>query len=245
MENKTMFVVFNDVIKTPSMAILKGLLEPGMKENFSSVIDYTRFEFMNDDNLLRLCIQRTDKNILKYLGTSEDFDYDKMYDTMYKTITDKFTPYPSLRMVEVLAMAISTPQVGTVCVYSDTYEPEIQTELGLLFNANSKKIKYVNGGLTRALSGRNVSLFVLPDLDYLDKLYDIYPMNGKEVLIGNYGYNYTLDESGNLVFKFDLEKSITHQSIFKLRAFAPFELQERHITQTMNNVDENNNLSLG
>lgn len=245
MDSKSIFLVFDDIFKSSSMAILKGIMIPEMKENFKEVIDYTKFEFMNDDNLLRFCIQRTEENILKYIGTSDTFDYDKMYDTMYSNLIDKYTPYISLRMVEVIAMAISTPQIKNVYVYSKNFDNEIQTELGLLFNANTKKIKYVYGDLDKALIGKDITLFILPSMTYVNKLYSLNILHHKEVLIANYGYNYKLDENGELVFKYDINDSIINESMFKLRVFDPFDLDDKHMTQMYNNVNDNNFLSHG
>lgn len=245
MDNKSIFLVFDDIIKTPSLAILKALLNPQMKENFSEIVDYTRFEFMNDDNLLRLCIQRTDKNILRYLGLVEGFDYDKMYSLIHDNIEDRFNPYPSLKMVKAIAIAMSTPQIGSVYIYSEKFDEQIQTQLGLLFNANTNKIKYVYGDIDKAIMGKGISLFILPDLDYVETIEVKGYLNGKEVLVPNYGYNFTLDEEGNLVFKYDLLRSVERDNIYKLRTYEPFDLTEKHMSQMMNNVDENNNLSLG
>lgn len=243
--NKKIFMVFNDVLKTANIAILKALLDPDMKKQFSDVIDYTRFEFMNEDNLLRLSIQRTDKNILRYLGTSDTFDYDKMYSMIYESLKSKFTLYPSLRMVEVIALAISTPQVSEVYVYSEEYDEEIKSELGLLFNANTKKIKYVYGDIYKCVANKDIALFIFPDLEPVYKLNDMQLIGNKEVLVANYGYNYTLSSEGQLQFNFDIENNLENKAFYKLRVFNPFELTERHMSQIYNNVDENNILSLG
>lgn len=244
--NKKIFLSFKDVIKTPDIAVLKALLNPDMKQNFSNVVDYTRFEFMNDDNLLRLCIQRTHKNILKYLSIDGvEFDYDKMYNLIYKNLEDKFTPYPCLRMVEVMALAISTSNISTLYIYSDEYDEEIENEIGVIFNANAGKVTYIHGDLYKSIQGKDIGLFVLADLEDVNKLNDLGLITNKEVLVANYGYNYTLDDNGNLVFKFDIQNNIKNRSFFKLRAFNPFELSEKHMSQLYNNVVENNNLSLG
>lgn len=245
MDNKSIFLVFDDIIKTPSLAVLKALLNPKMKQNFSEIIDYTRFEFMNDDNLLRLCIQRSDKNILRYLGLVEGFDYDKMYSLIHDNIEDRFTPCPSLKMVNAIAIAMSTPQIGNVYIYSEKFDEQIETHIGAIFNSNRNKLRYVYGDIAKAVSGKDITLFILPDLDYVNTLEELGCLKGKEVLVPNYGYNFTLDDEGHLVFKYDILKSIESDNLYKLRTYAPFDLTQKHMSQMMNNVDENNNLSLG
>ena len=101
--NNKIFIHFRDVVKTPDLAILLALKDPALKEQFKDVIDYTRFEYMNQANLIRLIVQRTDKNILRYLGLKEGYDYDKLYSMLYSTIGDKYTAYKTLSIVESIS----------------------------------------------------------------------------------------------------------------------------------------------
>lgn len=241
--NNIIFVNFKEVIKTADIAILEALKDERLKKQFQDIIDYTKFEYMDRDNLLRLSIQKSDKNILKYLGLKDNYNYDKLYKLLYDTIESKYIQYPPLAMVETLASILSSPAISYVYVYSEDYEDEIQTELGLLFNANVNKLRYIYGDLKTCLRGKDISLFIINDVDMIFKLSGIDELKYREVLLATYGYNYTLSDE-DLVIKHDLT-DIFIKSAFKLKMFEPFILTEKHISQFENNIDDNNNLSLG
>lgn len=241
--NNKIFIHFRDVIKTPDLAILLALKDPTLKEQFKDVIDYTRFEYMNQANLIRLIVQRTDKNILRYLGLKDDYDYDKLYDMLYSNIDDKYTGYKSLSIVESMSLALTSPAISAIYVYSEKFEDEIQTDTGIVFNANTNKVKYMYGDLKACLKDKGIALYITNDIDFIFKLAEIDELRYKEVLLANYGYNYTLS-GDELVLRRDLT-DVFMQSVFKLNMFSPVILTEDNMTQFDNNVPSDNNLSIG
>ena len=241
--NNKIFIHFRDVVKTPDLAILLALKDPALKEQFKDVIDYTRFEYMNQANLIRLIVQRTDKNILRYLGLKEGYDYDKLYSMLYSTIGDKYTAYKTLSIVESMSLALTSPAISNIYIYSENFEDEIQTDIGIVFSANMNKVKYMYGDIKSCLNDKGISLYITNDIDFIFKLAEIDELRYKEVLLANYGYNYTMN-NGELVLRRDLT-DIFIQSVFKLNMFSPVILTEENMTQFDNNVLSDNNLSIG
>ena len=241
--NNKIFIHFRDVIKTPDLAILLALKDPALKNQFKDVIDYTRFEYMNQANLMRVVAQRTDKNILRYLGLKKNYDYDKLYNMIYSSIADKYTGYKPLSIVESMSLALTSPAISNIYIYSENFEDEIQTDIGITFNANINKVKYMYGDLKACLKDKGISLYITNDIDFIFKLAEIDELRYKEILLANYGYNYTMD-GDELVLKHNLT-DVFMQSVFKLNMFSPIFLTEDNMTQFDNNVHSDNNLSLG
>lgn len=241
--NNRIFVNFRDVIKSPDIAILESLKDPELKKQFSEIVDYTRFEYMDQANLIRVLIQRTDKNILRYLGLKKNYEYDKLYKMLYDNIDSKYIEYPPFSIVETLSLVLTSVAISSIYIYTENYEPEVQTQLGLIFNANSNKVKYIYGDLKTCIVNKDIDLFIINDVDMILKLAEIQELRYKEILLANYGYNFEL-KGDELVLKYDLTDTFI-SSIFKLNMFDPYNLTEVNMTQIDNNVIQNNNLSLG
>lgn len=241
--NNKIFINFRDIIKSPDLAILDCIKDGELKKQFYDIIDYTKFEYMDQANLIRVLIQRTDKNILRYLGTSKTYDYDKLYKMLYDNIESKYINYPPLSMVESISIILTSVAISNVYIYTDNYEPEVQTQLGILFNANYTKIKYIYGDLKTCIMDKDIDLFIINDVDMILKLASVEELKYKEILLANYAYNYEL-KGGELVLKHDLVGTFM-DNVFKLNVFDPYNLTEDNMTQIENNVPPNNNLSLG
>ena len=123
--NNKIFINFRDVIKSPDLAILESLKDPELKKQFSSIIDYTRFEYMNQANLIRLLLQRTDKNILRYLGLVNNYDYDKLYKMLYDNIESKYIEYPPFSMVAAIMGKLEFLEPDIFTVPSSLFPPLI------------------------------------------------------------------------------------------------------------------------
>lgn len=241
--NNKIFINFRDVIKSPDLAILESIKDPELKKQFSDIVDYTRFEYMNQANLIRLIVQRTEKNILKYLGLKSNYNYDKLYKMLYDNIESKYIEYPPFSIVETVSIILTSLAISNVYIYTDNFEAEVQTQLGILFNANATKVKYIYGDLKTCIVDKDIDLFIINDVDMILKLAEIQELKFKEILLANYGYNYDL-KNGDLVLKHDLTDTFIN-SVFKLSMFDPYNLTEDNMTQIDNNVIQNNNLSLG
>lgn len=241
--NNKIFINFRDVIKSPDLAILESLKDPELKKQFSSIIDYTRFEYMNQANLIRLLLQRTDKNILRYLGLVDNYDYDKLYKMLYDNIESKYIEYPPFSMVETISIILTSLAISNVYIYTDNFEEEVQTQIGILFNANKNKVKYIYGDLKTCIVDKAIDLYIINDIDMILKLAEINELKFKEILLATYGYNYELKDDG-LVLKHDLTNTFIN-SVFKLNMFDPYNLTEDNMTQLDNNIIQDNNLSLG
>lgn len=237
------FITYKDIIKTPDIALLKAIKDPDLKERFKDIIDYTQFEFMNDANLMRVILQRTDTNILRYLGKIKDYDYDKLYDLIYSMIDTKYLEYRALFLVKPIINILSNQFINKIYFYTERYEEDVRIDIGKTFTNNVDKIEYVYGNIHDVLKVRDVDLYILNDIMIIYKLIASHKIFNKEILLPIYGYNYTI-EGEDLVLKIDTDK-LTKKYNITVRLFRPFELTLENMTQFYNNVDPDSNLSHG
>lgn len=237
------FITYRDIIKTPDIALLKALKDDCLKEQFKDIIDYTKFEFMNDPNLMRLILQRTDMNIFRYLGKIPNYDYDKLYDLIYSTVNSKYVEYRSLFLVKPIINIVSNQFINKIYFYTEKYEEDVRIDIGKTFTNNVEKIEYVYGNIHDVLSIRDVDLYIINDIMIINKLIASHKIFNKEVLLPIYGYNYTIEE-GNLVLKIDPDMLLKRYNV-TMRLYRPFELTSENMTQYYNNVDPDSNLSRG
>lgn len=239
-----MFVYFDDVLMTPHINILNAIKSEEIRTKLVDIIDYSKFEFMDNANLLRLSIQRTEVNILKFIGLSDSFDYDNLYDAIYNNIIDKYSMSPIMNMAGTIATAMSTPMVDKVFIYSKLYSEEIVNKIGAMFTSNPDKVNYIYGDLNTAVFNKNIKLFVLPNTDILKHFMDSGTVGGKEVILPTYGHNYKLIND-DLVFKIDLESIKKEDPKMRVETFTPFTLSKDNFTQLYNNIPNDDFLSLG
>ena len=93
-QQEVLFVMYDDIIKTPKLLILKKLLTEEYRKNYKFSIDYSRIENLSDNELMGVIFSANDQNILKSLAIDE-FEFEYTYLDLYLNYPDiisKSTP---------------------------------------------------------------------------------------------------------------------------------------------------------
>jgi len=234
--DEVIFITYDEVIKNPYPILLLTILKK-YKDIYKDYLKLELIDGMDLDDLYVLCCQRHEKNIFRYL-TKKEFDFDKALNDIYYKFNDLFINTDLLPIGNSIHMLLTQKFTKKIYVYTKTYDKRIHLDLQLNFH-DMTKINYVTGNLydvLNTLEGVTTYIFNdIMDVSYLigDKL------NYSNILVANYGYNYTLDENKNMILRLNLS-DIYNQYVFKFSTFIPIDLTEKHLES----IKKNKNLLL-
>lgn len=222
------FVQYKDVVKSPYPLLLNQIVSR-FRSTYDEYLYLDGVQDLDMNNLTRLCIQRTDKNIFEYLAKKE-FDYD----TALKDIESKFANL--YRESEPLSIGRS---LGTlkhqkftekIFVYTEEYDARIHKDIQDMYH-DLDKVTYITGDFVEIIKDLNITCYILSDVNYIRPIFHEKQQDYTNILLGTYGYNYLDSDSEELKFKVDIESLFEGNNIFKFATFAPEILTEAHFTQ--------------
>lgn len=226
---EVIFITYEDVIKSYQPTLLRYILD-NYPDKFSHFINIDKIKRLDQNNLIRLCIQRTNKNILEYLAIRE-FDYELVLKTLKSKIVDLYFESPILVMGDSLNILLTQKFVDTIYIYSEEYDPRIHEDLIELYNQN-EKIRYVVGDFSSCIRKiPEVTTFILNDVDYVLDIINEGKEEYSNILIANYGYNYILnEETDEIELRIDLDKILANK-VCKHAIFTPLNMDTTYFTQ--------------
>jgi hypothetical protein len=221
------FITYDEVIKNPYPFLLKQILSK-YKKNYENFIDLASIENMDDKNLMRFCVQRTNQNIFRELAKVE-FDYDKANDDLYSKFDDMFLNSSLLSMGKNIPFLLAQKFTKKIYVYTRNYDKRVHLDLEMNFH-DMDKIKYVVGDFDEVISSLDgITSYILNDANYIIPIIYNKKIEYTTVLVANYGYNYAMNEDEQMVLKINVA-DILEPNIFKFATFMPEEFTEEHFT---------------
>lgn len=205
--NEVLFICYEDIIKTNKPFLLQKLQEPEFKEKYSDMIDYSKIEGKTPDQLMALSLSFYYKNIFQNLAKTE-FDYDAAEFTLSSQFDDLFSKSNPLAMGNNLKMLLSCSFLKKIYVYIERPDKRILTDL--INEYDDDRISVIVGDFSKGVSKipEKIDLFMLNDVNMINKLESIGLLKNACILIARLGYNSTFDQENNIVkLNYDDEKS--------------------------------------
>lgn len=232
--DEIIFISYDEVIKNPYPLLLSTIITK-YKDVYKDFLSLDKLENMSMDDLYVLCSQRHDKNIFRYLSKKE-FNFDKALNDLYHKFNDLFINTDLLPIGNSIHILLSQKFTKKIYIHSKEYDKRIHLDLQLNFR-DMTKINYVTGNMSEVISSlEGVTTYIFNDI--MDVSYLIgEKMNYTNILVANYGYNYTLNENGTLMLRINLE-DMMKKYVFKFSTFIPIDLSEKHI----NSIEKNKKL---
>lgn len=226
---ENIFVDYEGVIKS-SVPTLLSQLELVFKESLKDFINFDMITGMKRANLTRISVQRTEKNILKYLAKKE-FDYDKTLKEISDSFVDLYMNSDNLVMAETLSGIILKQKfLNNLYIHTEEYDKRIHYDIQNNFKINCSKVHYITGKKEEVYDDlQGITSFILNDIEDILLLIKLKKTEYTNILVANYGYNYKLDEkTGEVVPKVELTEDMLKKNIFKFATFMPVKLTLDH-----------------
>jgi hypothetical protein len=223
------FITYEDVIKSPYPYLLNKI-NTDLSDYYKDFIDLDKIKGLDMFNLTRLCVQRTEKNILRYLAKTE-FDYDGALGDLKNHYFTIYKDSPLLSIGESLNMVIPQKFTKNVYIYTEKYDVRIHLDIMENFK-DMDKVKYVSGSFAKALEKlEGITTFILNDLDYVIDILNAGKEEYTNIMIASYGYNYIYNEDDDVLeLRLDLDQLLKGK-ICKYATFMPVNLDRKHFSQ--------------
>ena len=162
------FICYKDIIKHCYPVMLKKLID----EYYDDLSNFLYLDFIKDYdiyNLERLCIERTDKNPIKYL--KKELCTDETADNLLKTFEDEmYDMYTQSKFTNFCAKIfnlIMQPQIKEIYIYVERPIQQILYDCKIQFEQFGNKIKYVCGDFIEVINKlpNKPTSYILNDVD--------------------------------------------------------------------------------
>lgn len=221
-QKETLFVMYDDVIKTSKFLILKKLMTDEYKENYKEFINYSKIEKLTDSQLMGLIFSATDINILKYLSIKE-FDYDATYMDLYLNYENIIKESKPLSFATSMGILLKQKFLDKIFVYTPYYDENIYKDIYDIFG--SQKIIYTHGDFSEVIDEihktTRITTYVLNDVTLINELIKKGVIAYTNVLVCNTGWQYTINKDNIPVLKLENSDQLSKENIFKLCVFDP------------------------
>lgn len=234
-----LFICYNDIIKFTYPVMLHELIH----DYYDELNLYLRLDEIKDYdiyNLERLCVERMDKNPLKYIKR-EDCP-DEICDVLLEAFEDELVEMYTQSKLTVfganLYILLNQPFIKEVYIYSERPREQIPYDFKVYFGEYLSKIKFVGGDfieMVKSLPHRPTSYFI-NDTDYIQKLIDNDLISYTEILVAEIGYNFEVTKEGELQIRGGYEY-LMEKEIFKLCLIPIINLEQKHFTQLKSKED--------
>lgn len=223
-------ISYQDVIK----ATYPKMLELLTKEYYDDLKDVLMLDKIKDydyKNLERLCAERTIKNPLEFLSTSE-FDTNKLLTTFEKEMIEIYTHTNFTLFGSALYMMFKQPNIKRIYIYNEEPIYQIAYDLKTYFG-DEKKAHIVFGEFKHVLENLKdrPTAYFLNDIEMIDTVFELGMQEYCEFAVAELGYNYELDEDNNIKFKGDyFETKNMKEKIYKIGSFSTIKLTDEHFS---------------
>lgn len=233
MRDQTIFITYMDMIKMVYPCMLYELI----KDYYDDLKDYLELDKIKKYdiyNLERICAERTDINPLVYIKkpncTKETCDLllKTFTEELYASYTDsKFSEFGS-KLYTMLAL----DNIKNVYIYIEEPAEQIIVDCNVYFSDYSNKIKYFTGDFIHAVQCTPIkpTCYVLNNVEYVHKLIEHKYIAYTEIILGELGCNYELDEQLGMKVK-GIDEQVMKDNIFKLAITPVINLEKKHFTQ--------------
>lgn len=226
MKNEYVFITFNDVLRTYAPTVLKILKGESYRKEMSSFIDYDKFDNLSDEELNFFCLKRTHRNILDEVAKRRFDTALTLTDILYKHNNLIIENGCNLSMANSMALLAQQKFTKKMYIYS-----EFKDDVKIVSEVFGKfaNCYFVSGDFTSAIKSikEDITLYVLDDADRVYDLINLDKAKYTDILIANYGFNYTYDKEQQIpVLKLTDENLFKKANTFRLNMFMPFSKEQ-------------------
>jgi hypothetical protein len=236
------FICYKDMIKFTYPVLLYKLIQ----DYYDDLKDYLELDKIKDFdiyNLERICAERTDINPLKYIKKPNcaDETCDLLLRSFNEEMIEIYTDSKFSAFGAKLYNLLPQEKVKEVYIYVEEMAHQVIIDCDLYFSDHKNKIRYLTGDFIKAVQclPNKPTCYVLNDISYVHKLIEHNYIQYTEVIIGELGCNYELDENYGLKLK-GIDESTLKDNIFKIGITPVVELEKKHFTNIdMSEFDDN------
>jgi hypothetical protein len=149
---------------------------------------------------------------------------------IFNRFPDMYSKSEKLVMGDSLHMILSQGFTEKVYVYTPEYDERVHVDLNDTYR-NPDKLKYITGDFANIIEDfDDITTFIFNDIIDISTLIAFNKTKYTNILVANYGYNFTIDDNGNLTLRIDAE-SMMEEYVFKFSTFTPAKLGSEHFSQ--------------
>ena len=228
-----MFITYKDMIKLTYPVMLHEII----KDYYEDLKDYLELDKLKEFdiyNLERICVERLDINPLKYIKkpNCSDETCDLLLQSFNEEMIDVYTKSRFSDFGAKLYTIFPQDRIKEIYIYVEEPAQQVIIDCDLHFAEYKSKIKYLTGDFIKAVQcvPYRPTCYVLNDINYVHKLIEHHCIDYTEIILGELGCNYELDENYGMKLK-GLDEKLIKENIFKLGVTPVVELERKHFTQ--------------
>jgi len=213
------FICYDEVIKNPYPFILHQM-RTTYRNVYDNFINFSLIDKLNMIDLLKFCIQRRKVNIFHQLSKKE-FDYKKSLNDIFYKYDDMYILSEPLIISSSIHVMLKQKFTEKIYIHTDKYDKRVHIDIQTQFK-DMEKINYITGNLFNVISKLSgVTTYILRNILDVGIILELNKSEYTNIIVANYGYNFTLDEKNILIPRFNVEDSIM-EKIFKFATFSPY-----------------------
>jgi hypothetical protein len=234
MRDHSIFICYNDMIKLTYPILLHDII----KDYYDDLKDYLELDKIKHYdifNLERICAERIDINPLKYIKKPNCTD--ETCDLLLKTFSEEMTHmYTQSRFSSFgakLYTVLPQDRVKDVYIYVENPCYQVIYDCDLHFGKYKDKIKYLTGDFIEAVQKvpNRPTCYALNNVDYVHELIKHQYIPYTEIILGELGCNYELDDKLGMKLKGGIDEKMMKEKVFKLGVTPLIELDKKHFSQ--------------
>lgn len=226
-------ITYKDMIKLTYPVMLHEII----KDYYDDLKDYLELDKIKDFdiyNLERICAERLDINPLKYIKKPEcsDETCDLLLRSFNEEMIEMYTHSKFSEFGSKLYSIFPQERIKEFYIYVEEPAHQVIIDCDLHFGDYKHKIKYLTGDFIKAVQAvpNRPTCYVLNDINYVHQLIEHKYIMYTEILLGELGCNYELDENMGLKLK-GLDEKTIKDNVFKLGVTPVVKLTKQHFTQ--------------
>lgn len=231
--DQSIFITYMDMIKLAYPCLLHELIND-YYDDLKEHLELDKIKHFDIYNLERICAERIHVNPLVHIKKPEcsvdtcNLLLDTFINDTYKMYIDSHFSEFGNKMQQILSM----DNIKNVYIYIEQPAEQIIVDCNVYFSKFSKKIKYLTGDFIHAVQCTPVkpTCYVLNDVNYVHKLIEHKYIAYTEILLGEIGCNFELDDNLGLKIK-GIDEKVIQDNIFKIAITPIVNLEKKHFTQ--------------
>jgi len=213
------FICYDEIIKNPYPFIIHQM-RTTYRKIYEDFINFSLIDKFNMKDLLKFCIERRTINVIEHLSKKE-FDYNKTLNDIFYKFDDMFVMSEPLIISSSIHVMLKQRFTEKIYIHTEKYDKRVHMDIQNEFK-DMDKIKYITGNLfnvIKSLSG--ITTYILRNILDVGIIIELNKSEYTNIIVANYGYNFTLDEKDLLVPRFNVEDLLI-EKIFKFATFSPY-----------------------
>jgi hypothetical protein len=220
------FISYDGIIKNYRPWLLKSISEDTtIKDRYSDILNFQMIDGMSIEQLNGLILRSQSKNIFKYIGYDDTYDYDTLMNELYGKYLELYI-YSELLPIGFNISNLFMKKIrGSIIVYSEIDDPRIYFDMvtNVIEPNQNTDIKYFIGDPIDIIKSidKKITTFMINDIDVVNRIIDEKLCVNSLIMVPKYGYNYK-PLNDTMILKIDNLLSKTEKLHFEIVDFVPF-----------------------